>query len=914
MSFRSARARPNQKLDYNFPMFRAISALLSIGALSALTVSTAAQQRSPQATPDPASEAPVSSMLLSGLRARSIGPAVMGGRISDIAFDPVTPTTFYVATAHGGLMKTTDNGASFVGVTDNENVSSMGAVAVAPSDPKVVWLGTGEANDRNSSGWGRGVYRSTDAGATWTHVGLKDSKTIARIVVHPTDPATAWVAAMGDLWQPGGERGCYKTSDAGQTWTAVLKADGADAGIVGCGDIAMAPSDPNTLFAVLYARQRTPWSFAAGPDATGGRDVGGIFRSTDGGATWAKLTKGLPSRIGRVGLAVFPKNPKIVYAVVESSAGGTSSIFEVNSKEGGVFRSDDGGDSWTRQNPLNPRPFYFSQIRVHPENDQKIYLLAFGFHASIDGGRSFREDRGQRVHPDLHAMEFDPANPDRMLLGTDGGVYMTYDDAANWIHLNTMAIGEYYRINVDDSRPFYRICGGLQDNLNWVGPSGTMSNDGIQNADWINIQGGDGFYCVFDETEPALVYTESQSGYAHRFDLRSGAITQLRPEPAEGQKAFRFHWNSPLVGSRAKDGKLYLGGNRVFELTSQGERWEAVSPDLSTNDAEKTSTTGSGAETYGVVYTLADSPTSPGMLWAGTDDGKVWIGHNAGEQWVDVSAGLPPEAQGQWIARIEPSHHDANVAYLAVGAFRSGDYRPLVYRTADQGKTWQSIGGGLPQDESIRVVREDPFNPNLLFAGTEFGLYASLDRGTTWTKFGGLPTVPVDDLLIHPRERDLIIATHGRSLYIIDDIRPLEELTPDVREKAAHLFPVAEAWGYEPFPGWGDWQGSKGTFRGANPPVGAIINYWVKEYTGTGVSIAIRSAAGVPIANLSAPGTPGLSRVVWNLKPTPDVLTQYGGQGQIFVAPGEYDVTLTYGSVSETQKVTVAIAPGLKTR
>lgn len=891
--------------------------LLIVALCAGLSASAAAEQRqnAPNASnAAAAAPAPVAEALLKSLRARSIGPAVMGGRVSDIAFDPRTPSTFYVATAHGGLMKTTDNGASFASLTDGQNVSSMGAVAVAPSNPKVIWLGTGEANDRNSSGWGRGVYRSTDAGASWTHVGLPQSKTIARIIAHPTDENTAWVAAMGDLWQPGGERGCYKTTDAGNTWTASLKGEGQDAGILGCGDIAIDPRNANTIYAVLYARQRTPWSFAAGPDATGGRDAGGIFRSTDGGATWTKLTKGLPSRLGRIGLAVFPKNPKIVYAIVESSEGGSTSLFDVNSKAGGIFRSDDGGDSWTRQNALNPRPFYFSQIRVHPENDQKIYVLAFSIHLSEDGGRTFREDRGQKIHPDLHALAFDPETPNRMLLGTDGGVYMTYDDAANWIHVNTMAIGEYYRINVDDSRPFYRICGGLQDNLNWVGPSGMMTKDGIQNADWINIQGGDGFYCVFDETIPDLVYTESQSGFAHRFDLRSGAITQLRPEPAEGQAAFRFHWNSPLVGSRAKDGKLYLGGNRVFELTSQGERWEAVSPDLSTKDPEKTTTTGSGAETYGVVYSLADSPARPGMLWAGTDDGKVWIGQNAGEQWVDVSAGLPPAARGQWVARVEPGHHDDKVAYLAVSAFRSGNYAPLVYRTADQGKTWQSIGDGLPKDEPVRVVREDPFNPDLLFAGTEFGLYASLDRGATWTKFGGLPTVPVDDLLVHPRTRDLIIATHGRSLYIVDNIRALEELTPAVRAKAAHVFPIAEAWGFEPFPGWSDWQGSSGTFRGQNPPVGALIDLWIQEYTGDGVTIAIKDAAGMPIANLSAPGTPGLSRVVWNLKQSQDLLSPYGGQGQTFVAPGVYDVTVSYGGVTETQRVNVTIAPGLKTR
>jgi photosystem II stability/assembly factor-like uncharacterized protein len=610
---------------------------------------------------------------------------------------------------------------------------------------------------------------------------------------------------------------------------------------------------------------------------------------------------------------VYAKDPKIVYALVQTAEGGTTNIDEVRSKAGGVFRSDDAGESWVRVNPLNPRPFYFSQIRVDPQNDQRVYVLGFMLHASEDGGKSFREDRFKNVHADCHAFAFDPKNTERVLLGTDGGVYQSYDRGGKWIHLNSMSIGEYYRIAVDNSTP-YRICGGLQDNLNWLGPSATNSKEGITNADWINIYGGDGFYCAFDAQDPNIVYAESQSGFVHRLDLKSGQNKGLRPEPAEGQASFRFHWNSPLIQSRHEPGKLYLGGNRVFTLTDRGERWSAISPDLSAHELEKISTTGSGAETYGVVYALSESPAKKGMLWAGTDDGKLWVTEDEGGHWTDLTASLPSSAKGEWIARVEPGWKDANVAYLAVSAYRSGSYAPLVYRTADRGKTWQSIAANLRADGPVRVIKEDPANPDLLFAGTEFGLFASFDRGGSWVPLGGLPTVPVDDILVHPSERDLVIATHGRSLYIIDDISPLEQLTADVRSKGAFLFPLMPATAVNRLAGWVESAGSGG-FHGANPPDGALINVWVKSYTGDGITIAIKGAGDQPVANLSAPGVPGFNRLTWNLKPTSDLLNSYGGEGaSLFVRPGEYEVTLTYGKLKQTEKLKVDAVTGVETR
>ncbi|HEV7591488.1 MAG TPA: hypothetical protein VGO40_25460, partial [Longimicrobium sp.] len=481
-----------------------------------------------------------------------------------------------------------------------------------------------------------------------------------------------------------------------------------------------------------------------------------------------------------------------------------------------------------------------------------------------------------------------------------------------WAFLNNFAAGEFYRINVDMGTP-YRICGGLQDNLNWVGPGATRGKEGIVNADWTNINGGDGFYCFFDAQNPQLVFAESQEGFMHRFDLRSGAVKELRPQPAEGQTGFRFHWNSPLIPSRHDPRAFYLAGNRVFRLTDNGESWRTISPDLSARLPERILTTGSGAENYGVVYTLAESPARRGVLWAGTDDGKLWTTEDEGAHWTDLTTNLPQAVRGEWISRVEAGHADARVAYVAVDAHRSGKFAPYLYRTADGGRTWESVAGNLPANGPVKVVREDPNNPDLLFAGTEFGLYASLDRGRTWRRIGDLPTVAVDDILIHPRDLDLVVATHGRSLYVIDDIRGLEMLGDTLRGRDAVLFPIRPAVGFEPLPGWVD-SGGNAAFHGANPPVGALITYYVKRYTGDEVKIAITDAAGAPVANLTAPGVPGLNRVNWDLKTSKDLLNEYGGEGAKFVRPGEYTVTLTFGAVKATQKLRVEILPGIETR
>ncbi len=859
----------------------------------------------------------------------------MGGRVSDIALDPRNPAVFYVGLGTGGLFKTGNNGVTFDPVFDKQPVLSIGAVTVAPFNSDVVWVGTGEANDRNSSEWGDGVYRSTDGGSTWTNVGLKESRSIARIVVHPAKPEVAYVAAMGHLWKDGGERGLYKTTDAGKTWKLVLKAPAPNDGRTGCGDVALDPSNPEIVYAALYARQRTAWSFAYGATATNGQDVGGIFKSSDGGATWKKCAGGLPGLTGRIGLAVSPAKSKLVMAVVQSDEGGASDIRDIHSRRGGVFRSEDGGEKWTRMSDINPRSFYFSQIRIDPANDQRVYVLGMAVLASDEGGKNFREDLSEKVHPDCHALVIQPgtapapkpAKPEdknkppkppvcqRLLLGTDGGVYQSYAAAKAWDHLAKIPAGEFYRISLDDSQPFYRIAGGLQDNLNFVGPSQVPSKEGIRNSDWTSLEGGDGFYVVFDPSDRDVFYAESQEGFIHRINLRTGQKRDLRPEAAEGQERFRFHWNAPLIGSKHKPGVLYLAGNRVFRLTDKAEHFQVISPDLTRNEPGKVNSAGSGAENYGVVYSLAESPAQAGLLWAGTDDGRLWLTQNDGGNWSELTEKLPEPARGEWIVRVESGAKDPKVAYVVTNAYRTGDDRPVILRTADMGQTWQNITGqGIPPNDPVEVVREDPVNSSLLYAGTHFGLFTSIDGGAHWVRLGNLPNVRVDDLQIHPRTADLVIATHGRSIEILDDTRSLRELTPEVMAKPVHLFTIAPARGFYPLTGFVDWNG-QGVYRGENPPVGALLTYWVKEFTGDEVKIAITNAAGQPVANLKAGGGPGLNRVNWDLRPTEDVRVKYGGDDpQKFVPGGEYTAELSYGKEKSKQTFRVEIAEGITTR
>ncbi len=833
--------------------------------------------------------------LFQKLAFRSIGPATMGGRIADFAVSEKDPSYFFVGTGTGGLFRTTNLGTTWRPVFEKESVASIGAVAVWQKDPALVWAGTGEANSRNSSSWGKGIYRSLDSGSTWQCMGLEATSCIARIVCDPDDSSTVWVAALGRLWGENAERGVFRTRDGGKTWRLVLRVD-AKTGAV---DLVQNPRNPKVLYAAMYARRRTGWSYS------GVSGTGGIWRTTDGGDSWTKLANGLPERTGRIGLDVYRKNPDVVYAVIESDEGGRLGPFENASRTGGVFRSDDAGNSWKRISAFAPRGFYFSQIRVQPDDSTRVYLLGTDLFWSDDGGTTFHPHGAHNLHPDCHAMWIDPSDGRNVLLGTDGGVFMSRDRIATWRFVNNLAIGEFYNVAYDFREPFYRVYGGLQDNQNWGGPSRTRfealnfgggAEGGIMNDDWYLLGGGDGFHVAVDPLHPDTVYYESQGGALQRVDLASGKRRNCRPANGEGEPDFRFNWNTPFLVSPHDPTVLWMGAQYVFRLTDRGERWERVSPDLTTMDPRKMASGGSGAEQYCTIVSLAESPVKAGVLWAGTDDGKVWVSPNAGGAWSDVTRNLRGVPAGLYVSRIEASHHDARTAYVAIDGHRSDVDAPYLLVTRDLGQTWTSLSAGLPKDAPVKVVREDPVNPDLLFAGTEFGLFLSFDRGRTWLPWrNGLPTVAVDDIAVHPREHDLIVATHGRSLWVLDDIGLLEHWSARAATDTVTFAAPRPAWAYYPRPLGGKW--GQADWLGKNPPFGAWFDYFLPREVEGGVTIAVADSAGRTVRRLTGPGRAGFHRVVWDLVPGEprDRIPRAEWPQPEYAAPGHYRVTLQAG-------------------
>jgi photosystem II stability/assembly factor-like uncharacterized protein len=852
--------------------------------------------------------------LFKGLEWRAIGPANMGGRISDFAVVESNPAQYYVGTATGGVFKTNNQGTTWQAVFEKEAVASTGAIAVFQKKPELVWLGTGEPNGRNSSAWGDGVYRSDDGGGSWTNVGLKQSASIGRIVCDPNDSLTVYVAALGKLWGANPERGVYKTHDGGRSWSQVLKVDAN----TGCVDLAMDPAHPNRLYAAMYARRRSPWSF------TGVSETGGVFRTGDGGKSWTKCTDGLPKRTGRIGLAVYAKNPDVVYAVVESDEGGRLSDFEETSRTGGVFRSDDAGVHWKRISPFSPRSFYFSQIRVQPDDSTRIYLLGTDLYVSDDAGATFRARGAKAVHPDCHAMWIDPKNGKHLLLGCDGGVNESADRASTWRFVNNLPIGEFYDVATNMREPYYDIYGGLQDNQSWGGPSRTRfeidnwlddSRDGhgIMNEHWFVLGGGDGFHVAADPTNPDIVYYESQGGEMLRQDLSSGRERACKPSQNEGEQVFRFNWNTPFLLSPHDPTVLWMGGQYVFRLYERGDKWERVSPDLTTNDPNKMATGGSGAEQHCTIVALSESPAKAGVLWAGTDDGKVWVTPDAGKTWHDLTANVKGVPRGLYVSCIDASPLDPGTAWLSFDGHRSDDVSPYVFVTHDQGKSWTSLAAGLRKDAPVVSVRGGRTNKDLVYVGTEFGMSVSLEGGRNWLPLkNGLPTVAVDDIHTQPRDLDLVVGTHGRSLYVLDGVQVFEEWSARALQDSLTFFTPKPAWAWHKRSLGGKF--GSGEFSAKNPPYGAWFDYFLPREIEGGVAVAIADSAGKSVRSLTGPGEAGFHRVVWDLAAGDPKLrirrTELSGQPAL-VRPGRYKVTLTAGrGAPRVRTLEVKAVPG----
>lgn len=792
---------------------------------------------------------------------RAIGPANMGGRVTDIVGVPGDPATFYFGGADGGVFKTTNGGVTFEAQFTDQRAYSVGSLTLAPSNPEVIWLGSGEGDPRNSVGYGNGVYRSVDGGKTWKHLGLDKTERIKRIVVDPNDPDVACVCALGKEWGSNPERGVFLTKDAGKNWEKVLYLDET----TGCSDIAMELSNPKVLYAGMWTFSRKPWRF----DDGGGKTA--VYRSLDGGKTWEKIMKGLPNKpMARIGLSVAQSQPNTVYMITE-----------FKDLSGTLFRSDDRGSNWRMVNDdpnLNFRPFYYSDVRVDPSNPDHLFTLSGRLSKSTDGGRTFKViARG--VHGDHQSLWINPKNGKHVLSGSDGGYQVSYDGGETWDIINNVELSQFYQIFVDNKVP-YNVYGGLQDNGTWVGPSNSLVSAGIMKRHWTGLAGGDGYYAVPIPGSENEIYANLQGGVIFHVDTKLGNVRNIHPYPkitgsagdAIDKHKYRFNWDSPIHISPHDPNTVYTGGNVIFRSRDKGYSWEEISPDLTTNDKSKQATSGgeiyqdnTAAEFHTTILTIAESPKQKDLIWAGTDDGNVQVTTDGGKSWTNVKnniKGLPAFA---WVGKIHASEHDAGSAFVAVDHHRSDDFTPHAYMTTNYGKSWTDISTGLPQDDYVKVVRQDPHNPNLLFAGMEHGIFASWDKGKSWTKINiNLPPVSVRDLQIQARERDLVIGTHGRGAWILDDIRPLEEMG-NATSKAAHVFPVRDAilWHYsDQMENLGD-----RTYTAKNPEYGAYINFYLQKDPNGPVEINISDNSGKQIQIIKdTVSKAGINRIVWNLR------------------------------------------------
>jgi photosystem II stability/assembly factor-like uncharacterized protein len=835
-------------------------------------------------------------------RWRNVGPANMSGRISDIEALDEDFTTVLIGSASGGVWKSVNAGTTWEPIFDNYGAASIGDVAFYQANPDIIWVGTGEKNTRNSIAWGDGIYKSVDGGETFTNMGLKDTHSISKIIPHPSNPDIVYAAAGGHLWGYSGDRGLFKTRDGGKTWTKLTNGL-PDDGKTGAIDLIMDPTNENVLFVGFWQRLRRPYRFdSGGPN-------GGIFKSTDAGVSWTRLSKGLPEGdTGKIGLAICRTKPNVLTAFVEHGFqpdehledGSENPEYSDMTKLGtGIYRSEDGGETWKYMNRYNNRPFYYSHIYINPLDDKIVYIVTGSYHISYDGGKTL-ERQNTGVHGDYHALWSDPNNKDRYYLGNDGGAALTHDHGENYIFFDNLLISQFYAVGADMREP-YHVYGGLQDNGSWGGPSMSRDSAGILTDHWFRIGGGDGFYTAVDPTDWRTVYAESQQGNIFRINVESRESQYIKPnkeniinyddhvtdeilkmqeEAGWGEdNPFRFNWSSPILISPHNAETVLFGGNILFKTTDRGSSWEIISPDLSSNDPEKIDRdTGgltpdvTGAENHCTIVTISESPLVPGIIWAGTDDGNVQVTRDGGKNWASVRPNFPDVPEGIWVSRVEASHFDTGSCYVTFDGHRSDNFMPWVYKTTDFGKTWTSLRSNLPEGQVAYVLREDHKNKDLLFLGTEFGLFISTNGGGTWERFmNNLPTVAVHDLMIHPIQNDIIIGTHGRGIWICDDITPLQHMTEEIKAADAYLFDqrIATQWN-EISRG-----GSRGQFlfRGENPPRGAMISYYLKG-AAEDIKLTISDWDGKQKSEVELKDQSGINRYVWPFEFEPPELNK----------------------------------------
>lgn len=835
---------------------------------------------------------------------REIGPANMGGRVTDIVGLPGDPTTFYFGGADGGVFKTTNGGTTFEPLFTDQRVYSVGALAIAPSDKNVIWLGSGEGDPRNSVGYGNGVYRSIDGGETWDHLGLDQTERIKRVVVHPSDPDVACVCALGKEWGANKERGVFKTTDGGKSWKHVLSINDD----TGCSDLAIDLTNPRIMYAGMWTFRRLPWRF----DGGGGETA--VYRSKDGGDTWEKVMKGLPEGpMARIGLSVSQSHPNIVYLITEFP-----------NTSGTLFKSENRGNSWTLVNKdpnINFRPFYYSDVRVDPNNPNILYTLSGRLSKSTDGGKTFKTIASD-VHGDHQSFWIDPLNSNRLLSGSDGGFQVSYDQGDNWDVINNVVLSQFYQLDIDMQEPYF-VYGGLQDNGCWRGPSNSLYSKGILKRHWKRLSYGDGYYAVPIPGSEHEVYTNLQGGVPFHVNSKTGVVRSIHPFPkitgsagdAIEDHKYRFNWDAPIHISPHDPNTVYFGGNVLFKSQDRGHSWDIISPDLTTNDKDKQRTSGgevyqdnTAAEFHCSILTIAESPVEKDVIWVGTDDGNLQVTRDGGQHWKNVNSnvkGLPPFA---WLGKIHASEHDGGTAFVAVDHHRSDDFTPHAYMTQDYGKSWKKIVNGLPADDYVKVIRQDPHDASVLYIGMEHGVYISWDMGDNWERINNnLPPVSVRDLRIHPRERDIIVGTHGRGVWILDDARPVSEFNSS-SQKNVHLYPVRPAtrWNmYSQIENMG-----QRAYIAKNPAFGASINCYINQKPEDPIKVEIKDETGKVIRTLTdSNAVAGLNRIQWDLRGEGaiELLKRrstgwWSGSMRPYVVPGKYTVVLhANGEVHETE-------------